>query len=273
MKPALSAPDAKGDESAGSMSSLRVNYFRMKFLSIAAAGCLAVSTGSLYAQQPNAVNLLKSRSDSVAYAFGASIARDLKRTGMEEINATVLAQAVTDVFAGKETTFNETAERELIMEAITAAREKMDAQLKQEAVAFMESNKAKPGITTTESGLQYEIIRDGTGEKPTLTDTVTVHYKGQLSDGNVFDSSYDRGEPATFTLDRVIKGWQEGIQLMPQGAQYRIYIPYDLGYGERGAGQDIPPYSSLIFDVELISVKKRAEEAPSITDPVEAQAK
>lgn len=294
MKPAMLAPDAKGDETcgsqrrtqapsplrvkstdgnAGSIRPLRTNYFLMKFLSIAAVGCLAVSAGSLYAQQPDAIGPLKSRSDSVAYAFGASIARDLKRTGIEEINATVLAQAVTDIFAGKEATFDETAERELIMEAITAAREKMDAQLKQKADAFMESNKTKPGIVTTESGLQYEILREGAGEKPTLTDTVTVHYKGQLSDGKVFDSSYDRGEPATFTLDRVIEGWQEGIQLMPQGAQYRIYIPYELGYGERGAGQDIPPYSALIFEVELISVKKGAEEAPSLTDPVEEQAK
>lgn len=244
----------------------------MKFLSIAVAGCLVASTGSVHAQQPSGVSPLKSRSDSVAYAFGASIARDLKRTGIEEINATVLAQAVTDVFGGKETTFDETSEHELIMSAISAAREKMDAQLKQKADAFMESNKAKPGIVTTGSGLQYEVIREGTGEKPAITDTVTVHYKGQLSDGNVFDSSYDRGEPATFTLDRVIKGWQEGIQLMSQGAQYRIYIPYDLGYGERGAGQDIPPYSPLIFEVELILVKKGVEEVPSITDPVEEQA-
>jgi len=199
------------------------------------AGCLALSVGSIYAQQPNAVSPLKNRADSVAYAFGASIARDLKRTGIEQINASALAQAVTDIFAGREANFNEVEERELIMDAISAAREKMDAQLKQKADAFMESNTAKPGIFTTESGLQYEVIREGTGNKPSLTDTVTVHYKGQLSDGKVFDSSYDRGEPATFTLDRVIEGWQEGIQLMPQGAQYRIYIPYHLGYGERGA--------------------------------------
>ncbi len=272
MKPVPSAPDAKGDVSAGSMSSLRINYFRMKLLSIAAAGCLAVSAGSVYAQQPGAVSPLKSRSDSVAYAFGASIARDLKRTGMEEINATVLAQAVADIFAGKEATFDETKERELIMDAITAARSKMDAKLQEQANAFMEENKAKPGVITTESGLQYEVIREGTGDKPTLTDTVTVHYKGQLSNGSVFDSSYERGEPATFTLDRVIEGWQEGIQLMPEGAQYRIYIPYELGYGERGAGQDIPPYSSLIFEVELISVKKGAEvPVPSAANSIDIQ--
>lgn len=249
---------------------LMTNYFLMKFLSIAAAGCLALSAGSVYAQQPNAVNPLKNRGDSVAYAFGASIARDLRRTGIEEINATVLAQAVADIFAGKQATFDETEERELIMDAITASREKMDAQLKAKADAFMEGNKAKPGIVTTESGLQYEVIREGTGEKPTLADTVTVHYKGQLSDGKVFDSSYDRGEPATFPLGRVIEGWQEGIQLMSQGAQYRIYIPYELGYGERGAGQDIPPYSTLIFEVELISVEKGTE-IPAAAEPIVGQ--
>lgn len=243
----------------------------MNFLRMAAAGCLVLTAGSAYAQQPHTAIPLKSRADSVAYAFGASIARDLKRTGIEELNATVLAQAVTDVLTGKAANFDETEERELIMEAITAAREKMNAQLKQKADAFMESNKVKPGVVSTSSGLQYEVIRQGTGVKPTLSDTVTVHYKGQLSDGKVFDSSIDRGEPATFTLDRVIEGWQEGIQLMPQGAQYRIYIPYNLGYGERGAGQDIPPYSALIFDVELISVKK-ATQAPSVTDSIKEPA-
>ncbi|SEK95573.1 FKBP-type peptidyl-prolyl cis-trans isomerase FkpA/FKBP-type peptidyl-prolyl cis-trans isomerase FklB [Parapedobacter koreensis] len=219
--------------------------------------------GLANAQQTGSSTIaLKSRTDSVAYAFGASIARDLKSTGLEEINATALAQAVADIFAGKESIFGEEQERELIMNTITAAREKLDSQLKNDANAFMENNKAKPGVLTTASGLQYEIVREGTGDKPALTDTVTVHYKGQLSDGKVFDSSYDRGEPATFPLDRVIEGWQEGLQLVPVGAHYRIFIPYELGYGERGAGQDIPPYSPLIFDVELISVQKAKEDVP-----------
>ena len=230
-----------------------------KFLSIAAIGCMSLGVVSVYGQQAADTGSLKSRSDSVAYAFGASIAKDLKRTGIESLNGVLLAQAVNDVLAGKEAIFDEAEERELIMEAITAAREKMDAPLKEKAHAFMENNKTKPGVVTTESGLQYEVIREGTGEKPTLTDTVTVHYKGQLSDGHVFDSSYDRGEPATFRLDRVIEGWQEGLQLMSQGAQYRLYIPYELGYGERGAGRDIPPYSALVFEVELISVDKAKE--------------
>lgn len=241
----------------------------MKFFCIAVVGCLLMSAGAVNAQQANADKkvALKSRADSVAYAFGASIARDLKRTGLEEINAEVLAAAIADVFGEKVPVFEENQERELIMNTITEARERMDAQLKGKANAFMESNKAKPGVVTTASGLQYEIVREGAGEKPMLADTVTVHYKGQLSDGTVFDSSYDRGEPATFPLDRVIQGWQEGLQLIPIGGHYRIYVPYELGYGERGAGQNIPPYSSLVFDVELISVQKAVHEPSAAGQP------
>ncbi|SKB34659.1 FKBP-type peptidyl-prolyl cis-trans isomerase FklB [Parapedobacter luteus] len=242
----------------------------MNYLRITAVCCLMYA-GLANAQQTgvNSGAALKNRKDSVAYAFGASIARDLKRTGLEEINATALGQAIADIFAGKASVFEEEQERELIMDAITAAREKLDARLKDEANAFMENNKAKPGVVTTASGLQYEIIREGAGEKPALADTVTVHYKGQLSDGKVFDSSYERGEPATFPLDRVIEGWQEGLQLVPVGAHYRIFIPYELGYGERGAGQDIPPFSPLIFDVELISVQKANEETPITIGPAD----
>ncbi|MGV3761077.1 FKBP-type peptidyl-prolyl cis-trans isomerase [Parapedobacter sp.] len=230
----------------------------MKFLSLGILSALLVSGGWVYAQQgaDGSVPALTNRSDSVAYAFGASVARDLKRTGIETINAEALAQAISDVFAGKKSPLDEVQERELIMQAITAAREKMDSQKRNEAHAFMEKNKARSGITTTASGLQYEVIREGTGIRPTLSDTVTVHYKGQLTNGDVFDSSYDRGQPATFPLERVIAGWQEGLQLMPAGAHYRLYIPYELGYGERGAGQDIPPYSTLVFEVELVSVQQ-----------------
>jgi FKBP-type peptidyl-prolyl cis-trans isomerase len=228
----------------------------MKFLSIIAAGCLLADPAMVIAQQAEGKKpALASHADSVAYAFGASVARDLKRTGLEGINASVFAQAISDVFGGKAVPFDEMEERELIMSTITAAREKMDGRMKDEASAFMERNGARPGVITTASGLQYEVVRVGTGERPADKDTVTVHYKGQLSDGKVFDSSYDRGTPATFPLDRVIQGWQEGLRLMPAGAHYRIYVPYELGYGERGAGQDIPPFSPLIFDVELISVQ------------------
>ena len=232
----------------------------MKFLRASAIGALLLTVGQVHAQQEvkESIPMLTNRGDSVAYAFGASVGRDLKRTGIEDINATVLAQAIADAFAGKESPFEEMEERELIMQAISVAQEKMNSQRRDDALAFMEKNKTREGVITTASGLQYEVIRDSDGKRPTLNDTVTVHYKGQLADGQVFDSSYDRGEPATFPLGRVIDGWQEGLQLMPVGAQYRIYIPYELGYGERGAGQDIPPYSPLVFDVELISVQAEA---------------
>ncbi|MFB2120183.1 FKBP-type peptidyl-prolyl cis-trans isomerase [Parapedobacter sp. 2B3] len=232
----------------------------MKFLSLGTIGVLLMTAGVVNAQQGGngGVPVLANRADSVAYAFGASVARDLKRTGLETINTEVLARAIADIFAGKESPLEEGQERQLIMEAITAAREKMDGQRQDEAHAFMEANKVRSGVTVTASGLQYEVLRAGTGERPTVSDTVTVHYKGQLTNGHVFDSSYDRGQPATFPLGRVIAGWQEGLQLMPAGAHYRIYVPYELGYGERGAGQDIPPYSNLIFEVELVSVQRAA---------------
>ncbi len=213
----------------------------------------------------NANTLLKNRTDSVAFAFGLSIGRDLKRTGLDTIDAAILAKAIAETFSGREPALSEDQQHQLISAAIAEAGEKRDAGVIQAAASFMEANKTNAGIVTTESGLQYEVIRDATGDKPSLLDTVTVHYKGQLTNEKVFDSSYDRGEPATFPLARVIQGWQEGLQLMPVGAQYRFYGPYELGYGSRGAGQDIPPYSTLIFDVELISVQ-RPSDIPAVTD-------
>ena len=123
-----------------------------------------------------------------------------------------------------------------------------------EGKAFLEENAKKEGVVTTKSGLQYEILTEGTGKQPKATDTVRCHYEGSLINGSVFDSSYKRGEPAEFGLSQVIPGWTEGVQLMKEGAKYRFYIPYLLGYGENGAGSSIPPYSTLIFDVELIKV-------------------
>ena len=127
--------------------------------------------------------------------------------------------------------------------------------MKEEGQKFLEENSKKEGVVTLPSGLQYQVLREGNGKKPKATDQVECHYEGTLINGTKFDSSYDRGQTATFPLNQVIAGWTEGLQLMQEGAKYRFFIPYNLGYGERGAGQSIPPFATLIFDVELIAVK------------------
>lgn len=137
----------------------------------------------------------------------------------------------------------------------TTLNQKRFGKAKEEGEAFLAANALREEVKTTESGLQYEVLKAGKGPKPTAESTVKVHYEGTLIDGTVFDSSYDRGEPIEFQLNRVIKGWTEGLQLMSKGAKYKLYIPYELGYGERGAGQSIPPYATLIFTVELLDIK------------------
>lgn len=136
------------------------------------------------------------------------------------------------------------------------ANAKSPGENKQEGEAFLAANGKKPGIVTTSSGLQYQVLSQGAGAKPSATDEVTVHYRGTTIDGREFDSSYARGAPATFPLNRVIAGWTEGLQLMPEGSKYRLFIPSDLAYGSRGAGPDIGPNATLIFDVELIKIEK-----------------
>ncbi len=199
--------------------------------------------------------------DSVAYAFGMSLAQDLKQRGMISLDPNAVALAVKDVFDNKPAKLTEAQQRDQITNALARAMAARDTALRKDAVSFMQKNKLKPGIHSTASGLQYEIIRTAEGGKPGLDDTVQVNYRGALANGKQFDSSYDRGEPNSFGVSQVIPGWTEGLQLMSPGAHYRFFIPYELGYGERGAGDDIPPYSPLIFDVELLSVKKALPEA------------
>ena len=192
--------------------------------------------------------------DKISYALGLGIGHQLKNMGIENFSVEDFAQSIKDVMEEKATAMT-SQEAQTLLNTYFQEKQKADSQKAiSEGKAFLEENAKKEGVVTTKSGLQYEILTEGTGKQPKATDTVRCHYEGSLINGSVFDSSYKRGEPAEFGLNQVIPGWTEGVQLMKEGAKYRFYIPYLLGYGENGAGSSIPPYSTLIFDVELIKV-------------------
>jgi FKBP-type peptidyl-prolyl cis-trans isomerase len=191
--------------------------------------------------------------DDASYAFGMLLASDLRGTGLM-FNYDSLFQGFKDYFEGKETRLTESDAGTIIQTAYTAAISARTEVLQQQETEFLLNNAKKDGVKVTTSGLQYEVIIEGTGPKPVETDAVRVHYEGTLVDGTVFDNSYIRGEPIEFSLDGVIRGWTEGLQLMSVGSTYRFYIPSNLGYGEYGNGSTIPPYSALIFKVELLGI-------------------
>lgn len=199
--------------------------------------------------------------DKVSYALGLGIGSQLKDMGAEDLNIDDFAQAIKDAIAGNKQLKDDEAQaivqeffkaQEMKQRAAAAERFKVN---KAEGEKYLAENATKESVHVTASGLQYEVLKEGNGKRPSATDTVVCHYEGTLIDGKMFDSSIKRGEPATFPLNQVIAGWTEGLQLMQEGAKYRFYIPYELGYGERGAGASIPPFSALVFDVELIEVK------------------
>lgn len=192
--------------------------------------------------------------DKISYALGLGIGHQLKSMGIENFSVSDFAKSVEDVLEGRELAMSNTEAQQMLNTYFAEQQKKQAEQAIAEGKVFLENNGKREGVVTTASGLQYEVLTEGTGRSPKATDKVRCHYEGQLLDGSVFDSSYKRGEPADFGLNQVIPGWTEGVQLMKEGAKYRFYIPYLLGYGEHGAGQQIPPYSTLIFDVELIKV-------------------
>ena len=199
--------------------------------------------------------------DKVSYALGLGIGHQLKGLGGDKLVIDDFAQAVKDVISGGKTQMD-IKEAQIVASNFMAEveeenkkkREEIGAMLKLAGEQFLADNAKKPGVTVTASGLQYEVLTQGNGRKPKATDSVKCHYEGRLIDGTIFDSSYRRGTPATFGLNQVIAGWTEGVQLMQEGAKYRFYIPFNLAYGANGAGDSIPPYSALIFDVELIEI-------------------
>ena len=205
-------------------------------------------TGSITAQNT------PPQMDTVSYSLGLVLSQNLKSQGFKAIVPADLAKGFEEGLAGTSSLSPEQANAH-IQNYLRAAAESQGAEARQEGEAFLANNAKRPEVKVTDSGLQYEVLREGTGKSPSATETVEVHYHGTLIDGTVFDSSVQRGQTISFGLNQVIPGWTEGVQLMKEGAKYRFYIPYNLAYGERGSGQTIPPYAALIFDVELFKVK------------------
>lgn len=194
--------------------------------------------------------------EKLSYALGMVIGHNLKGMGVKELSAESFAAAVADVLASRPTHIDDAKAQELVGAFLQRQQQEAGKAVREEGEQYLAENARKEGVTVLPSGLQYSVIKEGTGAKPKATDRVKCHYEGTLTDGTVFDSSYRRGEPAVFPLNGVIAGWTEGVQLMQEGAKYRFFIPYQLAYGERGAGQSIPPYAALVFDVELLEIVK-----------------
>ncbi len=171
-----------------------------------------------------------------------------------KVNLDIMSEGILQAVRGERTLIAPADAEKFFQQSLLKAQAEVNAPLIEAGRAFLRENAKRPGVKTTASGLQYEVLHEGTGAQPTANDTVKVHYAGTLIDGKEFDNSYKRGEPIEFPLNRVIKGWTEGLQLMREGGKYKLFIPYELGYGERGAGNNIPPYATLIFEIELIKV-------------------
>ena len=205
---------------------------------------------------------LKTQKDKASYALGMKIGGDLRKQGAtESVDPAITARGFKDALSGSKTLMTEDEQRAALTQLQNEVREKQQAKAHEEGAAarkegdaFLAENKSKEGVVTLPSGLQYKILTAGTGPKPTATDTVTCNYRGTLLNGKEFDSSYKRGHPESFPVGGVIKGWTEALQLMPVGSKWQLWIPADLGYGDHGAGSDIGPGETLVFEVELLSI-------------------
>jgi FKBP-type peptidyl-prolyl cis-trans isomerase len=233
------------------------------------------------AAKNTAAPVLKTSKDKFSYALGMNMGTSLHRQGVD-VDPNILAQGLKAALAGGKTLMTPEEAQAALMEVQNELRKKQQekAQVageanKKEGEAFLAANKAKEGVVTLPSGLEYKILKEGTGAKPTATDSVVCNYRGTLINGTEFDSSYKRGQPATFPVNGVIKGWTEALQLMPVGSKWQLFIPSALGYGERGAGAEIGPNATLIFEVELMSIqeKPKAEEKPKTEEKPPADEK
>ena len=193
--------------------------------------------------------------DKISYALGLSMGQNLMGSGVEKLNYQDLAQGIEDVLTHAQPKITYQEAQQVLNQFFQELEAKVAGAAKADGEKFLAENAKREGVKVTASGLQYEILEPSLGQKPKATDTVRVHYEGTLIDGTVFDSSYRRGESITFPLNGVIAGWTEGLQLMSIDSKYKFFIPYQLAYGERGAGQSIPPYAALIFTVELLGIE------------------
>ena len=234
-----------------------------RFIIIVSASLLALP---LFGQDKSPQ--LKDQKDKVSYAIGMNIGLNLSRQKVD-INPDVLAAGIKDALAGKpQLTQDQVKDIMTQFEKDMEQKQKASGEKnKADGAKFLEENKKKPGVKATASGLQYKVEKEGTGPQPKATDMVTVNYRGTLIDGTEFDSSYKRGQPATFPLNGVIKGWTEGLQLMKPGSKYQFFVPSNLAYGERSVGPDIAANATLIFEVELLEVKPPPTPAPQAAGP------
>lgn len=193
--------------------------------------------------------------DKVSYALGLSLGQNMLSSGVKTLEFDDMVAGMKAIMGGEKLALSFEEAQQVLNTFFSELEEKAAGAAKADGEKFLEENKKREGVKVTASGLQYEVLEATIGQKPKATDKVKVHYEGTLTDGTVFDSSYRRGEPITFGLNQVIAGWTEGLQLMSVGSKYKLYIPYQLGYGERGAGASIPPYAALIFTVELLGIE------------------
>ena len=230
------------------------NFWILTIGSLLMTGC--TETESAESNISEASVTLETKLDSVSYGIGVNIAENLKGQGLGDLNVEAMAKGLQDILNDSELVISKEEVGPLLNEYMGQMQAKKAKEAAKEGEEFLAINATKKGVVTLESGMQYEVLTSGSGATPGLNDKVTTHYTGTLIDGTVFDSSVERGQPASFPVSGVIKGWTEALQLMKEGDKWKLYIPYDLAYGERGAGAQIGPYATLIFEIELISVDK-----------------
>ncbi len=194
--------------------------------------------------------------EKLSYALGLLIGHNLKGMNIDGLVTAEFTRAVEQVLKGEKAEMTEVQAQGMVQEFMKEQQEIAGREVREAGEKFLADNAKRDGVTTTASGLQYEVLTEAIGQKPVATDSVRCHYEGRLIDGTVFDSSYQRGEPTSFPLQGVIKGWTEGLQLMSLGSKFRFFIPYTLAYGAQGAGGAIPPYAALVFDVELLGINE-----------------